>query len=292
MYKLYTEYAELWPVFSRVEDYAEEAEGFASLLLNALDRDGTGAKTVADSEDPRGGPPTLLELGCGGGHNASFLKRSFACTLTDLSGEMLSVSRRLNPELEHVQGDMRELRLGRTFDAVFVHDAVMYMTEEDDLTAMFDTAATHCRPGGVVLVAPDCFAETFEPGTSHGGHDLPDGESAGSTGAAPVAIGGHDLRDGVSARDTGTSPVGIRYLEWTHPPDRGRSAFRVDFAYLVGMSDGEVLHDFESQEFGLFAKRRWIEIAAATGFDASIERFEHAEMSERGYEVLLGRRRA
>ena len=32
------------------------------------------------------------------------------------------MSRSINPECEHVQGDMRTLRLGREFDAVFVHD--------------------------------------------------------------------------------------------------------------------------------------------------------------------------
>ena len=30
---------------------------------------------------------------------------------------------------------MRNVRLGRTFDAVFVHDAIMYMTTEVDLRA-------------------------------------------------------------------------------------------------------------------------------------------------------------
>jgi hypothetical protein len=31
-----------------------------------------------------------------------------------------------------VEGDMRTTRLGRQFDAVFVHDAVCYMTTEAD----------------------------------------------------------------------------------------------------------------------------------------------------------------
>jgi hypothetical protein len=39
-------------------------------------------------------------------------------TLVDLSEEMLVVSRQLNPECQHHQGDMRTVRLGRTFDAV------------------------------------------------------------------------------------------------------------------------------------------------------------------------------
>ena len=42
---------------------------------------------------------------------------------------MLELSRTLNPDCEHLEGDMRTLRLGRTFDAVLIHDAVMYMTD-------------------------------------------------------------------------------------------------------------------------------------------------------------------
>ena len=70
-------------------------------------------------------PGTLLELGSGGGNNASHLKARFNCTLTDISPDMLALSRTLNPECEHLEGDMRTLRLGRTFDVVFIHDAIV-----------------------------------------------------------------------------------------------------------------------------------------------------------------------
>ncbi len=46
---------------------------------------------------------------------------------------MREVTRALNPECKHLPGDKRTVRLGGTFDAVFVHDAVMYMTTEEDL---------------------------------------------------------------------------------------------------------------------------------------------------------------
>ena len=83
-------------------------------------------------------PPikAVLELGSGGGNNASHLKANFQMTLSDLSPAMLDLSRTINPECEHVQGDMRTLRLGRVFDAIFVEDAVMYLTSVADLRAM------------------------------------------------------------------------------------------------------------------------------------------------------------
>ena len=93
-------------------------------------------------------------LGSGGGHNACHLRTRFAMTLVDLSEAMLTVSRRLNPESAHQQGDMRAVRLGRTFDAILVHDAIDYITGEDNLRQVIETAFAHCRPGGMSRQIP------------------------------------------------------------------------------------------------------------------------------------------
>ena len=165
--KLYSELANWWPLMSAPGDYAEEAATYQRILLEAS------------------GIPvhTLLELGSGGGNNASHLKARFNLVLVDRSPGMLQVSRALNPDIEHVEGDMRTVRLGREFDAVFVHDAVAYMTTIGDLRSAIETAYVHCKPGGAVLFAPDHVRESFRTSTDHGGHD------------------------GVSR--------GLRYLEWT-----------------------------------------------------------------------------
>ena len=94
--------------------------------------------------------------------------------LVEPSEGMRAVSRALNPECEHVGGDMRTARLGRQFDAVFVHDAVCYMTTESDLRLAIETAYMHCRPGGAALFAPDFVSENFTAATDHGGHDNAD----------------------------------------------------------------------------------------------------------------------
>ena len=96
---LYTELASWWPLFSDPADYAEEVDSFLQLL------------DLPVSEHQH----TLLELGSGGGNLASHLKAHFQVTLSDLSSDMLAVSRKLNPDLEHIQGDMRSLRLARRF---------------------------------------------------------------------------------------------------------------------------------------------------------------------------------
>src|SRR6185295_7097869 len=98
--RLYDELAQWWPLLSDPADYVEEAAFFQAQLLAACD----------------GSPRTMLELGSGGGNNASHLKTRFVMTLVDRSPGMLAVSRALNPECEHVEGDMRTVRLGREFD--------------------------------------------------------------------------------------------------------------------------------------------------------------------------------
>ena len=154
--KLYTDLAPWWPLMSAPADYAEEAGIYLHALLGASARP----------------PRSLLELGSGGGNNASHMKAAFEeVVLADLSPGMLAVSRSLNPECGHVEGDMRTVRAGREFDRVFVHDAVMYMTTEEDLRQAIETAYVHCHPGGAALFAPDCLKETFHEGTDHGGHD-------------------------------------------------------------------------------------------------------------------------
>ena len=146
---LYNELAYLWPAISPPEDYAVEAEDWKKAIRRCL---GPGRHR-------------LMELGVGGGHNLSHLTGEFDAAAVDISPRMLELSKRLNPTVEHYLGDMRTFRLlGRTFDAVLVHDAISYMLTEDDLRAAFATARFHLRPAGLLLVAPDLVSDTFRPG--------------------------------------------------------------------------------------------------------------------------------
>lgn len=153
--RLYRDLADWYPLLTPVSDYAEEAAFYRRLF-------------EAHCQRP---PRTLLDLGSGGGHNAAHLKAAFACSLVDLEPAMLALSRRINLECEHIQGDMRSVRLGRVFDCVLVHDAVSYMTSRGDLTSAIATAFAHTAPGGVAMFQADFVSETFEPGTETGGSD-------------------------------------------------------------------------------------------------------------------------
>jgi SAM-dependent methyltransferase len=239
--RLYRELAAWWPLLSPPAEYLETATFYRELL------------EAASAAPPR----TLLELGSGGGNHASHLKQHFALTLVDLSAQMLAVSRALNPECEHVQGDMRSARLGRVFDCVLIHDAIDYMTSEADLAAAFATAFVHCKPGGALLVAPDHVRDTFEPDTDHGGSDAPDGR-------------------------------GLRYLEWTWDPDPSDSTCLTEYAYLLRERDGSVSVEHDRHVFGLFSRETWLRLLSEAGFVPSVAEYPSEEII--GHEVFVGRR--
>jgi SAM-dependent methyltransferase len=213
--KLYHELAEWWPLFSAPEEYAEEAAIYTRLL------EGAGH---------------VLELGSGGGNNASHMKQHMRLTLADVSPDMLRVSKALNPECEHFEGDMRGLRLGRRFDAVFVHDAVMYLTSPDDLRLAIETAFVHTKPGGSALFVPDCVRETYRDSCDTGGNDG-DGKA-------------------------------VRYLEWSYDPDPSDSVFNTEYAIVL--REGQLTRCVhESHLSGLFSEHEWIGWIRDAGFEAS-----------------------
>ena len=236
--RFYDELAEWWPLFAPPEEYVEEA---ADLLAR-----------IGPHAPPTGA--TLLELGSGGGSLASHLKSRFTLTLTDRSPGMLAVNRAVNPECEHVLGDMRDLRLGRTFDVVLVHDAICYATDASQVKATLETAAVHCKHGGVVAVLPDFVRETFTPGTDADGHDAPDGR-------------------------------GFRYLEWRWDPDPGDDTYVVHYAFMLRETTGDVrvVHDRHIE--GLFPRARWFEWFEAADLVA------HSSIDEWGRDVFIARPR-
>jgi SAM-dependent methyltransferase len=214
---MYTSLAPWWPLLSAPADYAEEASSFLEMI-----------------ERQPGERPTLLELGSGGGNLASHLKAHLRATLSDLSPDMIAVSRALNPDLEHIQGDMRTVRLGRRFDVVLIHDAIGYCATRADLAAALQTAAAHCRPGGTVIVAPDYVRESFTPGTDWGGEDGEDGRA-------------------------------LRYLEWTWDPDPADETIEVVYTIVTREADGRVRVHLDQHHEGLFAEATWLELLGRTG---------------------------
>jgi SAM-dependent methyltransferase len=205
------------------EDHFEEAVTFQAAFERAIS----------------GRAESLLELGAGAGHNACHLKRHFKCTLTDISEPMVGLSRELNPECEHLVGDMRTMRLGRTFDAVLAHDGIVYMTTEHELRAAIETAFVHTRSGGAALFTPDCVSETFaEHAQLHEGND--------------------DRR-------------ALRCLEWNWDPNPNDTSYCAEYAFLL--REGGAVRAVHDRHFaGMFPRATWVRLFSDVGYEVDTVR--------------------
>jgi len=242
-YSLYAELAEWWPVISPPVEYADDGAVINVIFASA-------ARPVQ----------TVLDLGSGGGHMALHLKHRRSMTLVDMSADMLEVSEQLNPDCEHVEADMRTIRLGREFDAVLVHDAVDYVTSQDELSCVIATAFMHCRPGGLAVFAPDHTAETFRAGTGGGG--------------------GHDA--------TGRQ---ASFRERTSDPVPGDDWILAEYEFTLRDTDGTVRVVSEAHQLGSFRRDTWLSLLRGAGFTAEVRPgTHHGNGAGLAKVVFIGRR--
>jgi hypothetical protein len=117
---------------------------------------------------------------------------------------------------------------------VLIHDAIMYLTTEDDLTAALATARAHLAAGGVLVVLPDCVAESFTPGIETGGKD----DEAGR---------------------------GLRYICWNHAPAAGTTVHHADYAILLRDTDGLARAVYDRHTIGIFPRDTWRAAFARAG---------------------------
>jgi SAM-dependent methyltransferase len=225
--RMYTDMAEYWTLISDPADYAQQAAHWRQALHARLDRD-------------RHRPARLLELGIGGGNNLSHFVEEFQAVGVDLSARMLEQARRIVPAVRLVQGDMRTVRLGETFEAVLIHDAIMYMTTADDLRAVFETAQAHLAPGGLLLTAPDWVRETF-PGT-HAATNTASDEAGDTT---------------------------LTIFEYEYDPDPSDTTMVYRVWYLLRRG-GELTVTDDHHTLGLFPRATWLTLLDEAGFDVEL----------------------
>lgn len=217
--RLYAERASWWPLMSPRYHYQEEAAFFSHLFREH------GAPDAA----------TLLELGSGGGHLASYLSDHYVITLSDLSKGMLEASRALNPSCEHIAGDMRTLRTGHEYDIVIIHDAIHYMTTLKDFEQALTTAAAHCKKGGLALFVPDHVAETFVSGTR--------------------------------CQDTTLGKRRLRFMETVDDPDPTDTECTAEHLFLFEEQGKPRKISYQRLTWGLFSSETWLTVLRQCGFE-------------------------
>jgi hypothetical protein len=228
--RLYGDLAWVWPFLSPPEDYVEEVESFRRRF--SLHGVPDGAR--------------VLHLGSGGGSIDFHLKRHYRVTGMDISPEMLARAGRVNPEVEYVLGDIRTARLGRTFDAVLLHDASAYMTTLEQLFQAYETAAAHLERGGVMVTPPEELRSRF---VQH--------------------------RSSVQDRTVGDRTVTT--IELDYDPDRSDSCF--EKAFIFAIREGHVLSvEWDVHHMGLYDLSEMIAAMERAGFRPRVSRWELSDL--------------
>jgi SAM-dependent methyltransferase len=225
-YRLYTDLAWLWPMWGdATQEYAHYCQHVAAQIRRYAKRPVS----------------TLLNMGCGGGKNALNLKREFEVTGVDLSSTMLEQAKTLNPECAFVEGDMRSCRLGRTYDAVLMDDAISHINCLTDFTAAFRTAHAHLNPGGVLVVTPDVTTETFVQNR---------------TTVTPSARAGME----------------VVFVENVYDPDPTDGRYETTILYLI-RDHGQLRIETDRWTMGIFSLDTWRGVLRETGFDVHEGRY-------------------
>lgn len=238
--RLYTDLAWVWPFVSPPEDYVEEAATFRTRFA----RHG-----VADGA-------SILHLGCGGGSIDWHLKAHYQVTGVDLSPAMLEHARALNPEVRYLTGDVRDVRLQRTFDAVLLHDAVAYMTTLADLHAAYATAAAHLEPGGVVVTLPEEVRQRFRQ---------------------------HRVQDSTYSRDGCT----VTTVHVDFDPDPADTWFEQTFVFLIREPGKALQIEVDTHRCGLWDLETMLSALRDVGFEPRVEPWELSDEVAPGEEYLL-----
>ncbi|MCT2585125.1 class I SAM-dependent methyltransferase [Actinophytocola gossypii] len=146
-----SEDAELYDLIhqGRGKDYATESAQVARLIL-------------AEKPDAT----SLLDVACGTGEHLQHLSGTFPDVAgLDLSEDMLLAAKERLPDVPLHLGDMSDFDLGREFDAVTcLFSSIGHMRTTEDLETALRRFARHTVPGGVLVVDPWWFPETFLPG--------------------------------------------------------------------------------------------------------------------------------
>ena len=138
---VFEKYADYYDTFYAEKDYEAECDFLEKILQ------GHATRPVRH----------ILDLGCGtGGHALPLARRGYSLTGVDRAPGMLELARekagRAGLAVDFVEGDLRQVDVGRTFDAVISMFAVMsYQTTNRDLANAIRTARRHLEPGGLFV---------------------------------------------------------------------------------------------------------------------------------------------
>lgn len=181
----------------RGKDYAAETAEVAGLI-----------------RQHRPGAESVLDVACGTGGHLRFLAGEFGhAEGLELSADMLARAAAKVPGVPLHRGDMRSFRLDRRFDAITcMFSSIAYLRSTGELDRTLACLAGHLVPGGVLLIEPWEFPDTFRPGYV--------ACDRAKTGDRTLVRMSHSVRDGDATRMAvhylDADSTGIRAYQETH----------------------------------------------------------------------------
>lgn len=145
----FVESAELYDAIYHFKNYARECERLRALI----------DETVPAAR-------TILDVACGTGEHARFLKERFAVDGIDINENYLLAARRKNPVGNYIRADMTDFDLGRSYDVVTcLFSAIGRVMTFERLERAIACMACHVRPSGALIVEPWFTPDQWKPGT-------------------------------------------------------------------------------------------------------------------------------
>ena len=140
-------------IYGQFKDYAEESRRIAALL----------ERLHPEAE-------TVLDVGCGTGEHARFLREAHGYRVdgVDLEPECVRIAAEKCPEGRFVCGDMTTFVLERRYDAVLcLFSSIGYSRSLDGVGRALARFREHLAPGGVVVVEPWIEPDAWQEGRVH-----------------------------------------------------------------------------------------------------------------------------
>jgi SAM-dependent methyltransferase len=241
--RLYKDLSWLWPIISPPDTYLEEGEFFIRKIKEFAPDTGS-----------------LLNLGCGGGHLDSILKRAFAITGFDMNPEMLLLAKRLNPEVEYLLNDMRVARLNREFDAAVIHDSSVHMESLEELKAAFLTAYVHLKKRGLLVTYVEEWPEHF-------------------------------IQNRTEVQFFRKDNIEITYIENNYDPDPNDETYECTYIYLI-RREGYLDIQTDRHILGMFPVKQWMAALEEVGFEVTADELvlskQPDSVASEKYPLLIG----
>lgn len=204
---VFTKTAKFYDAIYSFKDYPAEAELVKDSVDHHLKTDGR----------------TLLDVACGTGTHLALFSQWFDVYGVDLDSELLAIAGERTDAVRLHRGDMRNFDMGRQFDVVTcLFSSVAYMTTFDDLREAIRNMANHVKSGGVLVVEPFLYPESYSPGFLHFLHvDEPE----------------------------------LKIARMSRSEQQGKVAL-LNFEYLIATPEG-VFHESEQHRLGLFTQAEY-----------------------------------